>query len=103
VRKTDNFAGRGAERVDQNACPESGSILPNAPTLRFVFSSTRRGFKNLVRNAVVPILLGVKAGKVLADDFFALITLDALRSGIPVHNGACGIEHINRVVGDPLD
>src|SRR6476659_5716523 len=25
-----------------------------------------------------------------------------LRSGIPVHHGACWIEHINRVVGDPF-
>ena len=74
---------------------------PASPPLRIFRYAPR--FQGLVGEAVVPILLGVKAGKVLADDFLAFITLDALRAGIPVHHGARGVEHINRVVGDALD
>ena len=79
--ETYNLAGRITECVHKNACPEARTILTDAPALRFVFSGTRSGFKDLVGNTVAPILLGVEARKMLPDNLLAFIPLDVRAPG----------------------
>ena len=60
-------------------------------------------FERLHRHASFLIFLGVKAGKVLADDFSGGVTLEALRAGIPGgHNSRC-VQQQDGVVGHCLD
>ena len=40
----------------------------------------------------------VKRGQVFAEDFFGLVALDQLGSGVPADDVAGGIEHVQRVV-----
>src|ERR1700730_2985006 len=101
--KADDLALRVAYGVDHYAGPELSSVLPYAPTFRFVFPGAGRGFNSVMWHAVLPVLVAVKAGKMLPDDFRWLIALDSLSAGIPVHHGAGWIEHEDRVVGDPLN
>jgi hypothetical protein len=49
------------------------------------------------------ILLAIETRKMLPDDLFGRVTLDALGAGVPVAYHTLGIEHVDRVIGDTLD
>ena len=50
-----------------------------------------------------PVLLGVEAREMLADDLVGLIALDRFRAGVPVGHPAVRVEHVQGIILDALD
>ena len=91
-----------ADRVDDDAGPEARAVLAHAPAFGLEPSLARGGLERAARHARCPVLLGVEAREMLADDLVGAVALDALGAGIPVRDLALRVEHVDRVVGDAL-
>ena len=77
-------------------------VLPDAPSLGFVFSGAPRDLQSSFRDAGRPVLGRVEHRKVLAHDLFARIALDPFRTGIPIDDVTLRIKHVDRVISDAL-
>ena len=75
----------------------------SAPTLDDAFSLVAGDLESARRLAALPLLFGIEAAEVLADDFRRRVLVDALRAHVPVGDVAVLIEHEDRVIGDALD
>ena len=71
------------ERIDYYAGPEAGSILADAPAFAFKFALCGCRRECPCRQPLRPIFVGVEPGEVLAENFVALISFDAFRTGVP--------------------
>src|SRR5690348_5427662 len=69
--------------VNHHARPESAAVFPDAPALGLVAPLPLRRFQRPPRHAGLDVLLRVKPGKMLADDFGCRVTLDSLGARIP--------------------
>ena len=83
----------------QNLLPSLRTRQPSVSYLPLVARRLQRARRNLERT----ILIGIEPRKMLPDHLLAGVALDALGAGIPVHDVARGIEHVDRVVGHALD
>ena len=101
--KADQLSVRIADRVDDHARPEPAAVLSDTPALAFVFPGRDGLADELTGESVPPVLLGVEAGEVLAEDFRAGIALEAFRARVPVDDIPLGIEHVDRIVGHAFD
>src|SRR5580692_6477856 len=81
--KTDKRSVGTVNGVDKDMGKKLRPVLANTPTLFLEPSLSRRNLKRMLRQAGLPILLGIEAGEVLPDNFFGRISLDPLRTGIP--------------------
>ncbi len=91
------------DRVDNDIGPECRSILADAPAFLFISAFAFRDSESLLGKLGVPVLLGIKSRKVLTYDFFLLVTLDPLRTGIPACDRSVAVKQIDRVVGYTID
>ena len=101
--ETEKLAGRRTDGIDHHICPEAAAILADAPAFVFEFPFPRGSVEGALRQSVQTVFRRVEAGEMLADDFFAVISLEAARPGIPAGHRAGGIEHINGIIGDGFD
>ncbi len=103
LRESQKLSVRRPDRVNDDAGPEAGPVLPDTPALVLEFSFRRGGFEGVFRQPGAAILLGVKAREVLAENLRGLVALEAPGPGVPAGHDAVGVEHVNGVVGDVLD
>src|SRR5690606_23781395 len=92
-----------ANGVQHAVRPEAAAVLAEPPALLLVDAFARRGLERLLWHLPLPVLGGVEAGEVPADDLLGAVALDALRARIPVGDAPGRIEHEDRIVGDALD
>src|SRR5579862_2179134 len=92
-----------AYRIDDDGGEKLRAVFANAKALCFETSGlgglTERGG----RNAGGAVFIGIKAAKVLADDFVGSVACDALGAGIPGGNVAFFIKLKDRVIDDRID
>ena len=90
------------DRVDDDIRPEAAAVLANPQP--FVLEPALAGGDRqaALRQADGAILVGVELGEVLTDNFIGGVALEALAAEVPVGDQSVGIEHVDRVVGDPL-
>src|SRR5208282_493537 len=62
--------------VDDHVCPEPGTVLADAPTLRLKSSIPSGGHQSALRQPVFPLFGAVKYGKVLANYLRSSIAFD---------------------------
>jgi hypothetical protein len=103
LAKTDQFIFLIADRVDLHRRPEPAAVFAHVPAFRLVMPVTRRGFENACGQAGHAIIPRVKFGEVLSDDFRRRITLQAFRAGVPIHDDATRIEHVDGGILHRLD
>ncbi len=101
--KTDRVAGVVVDGVDHHARAKPRAVLANPPALGGKTLRAPRGFQRPLRFARGAVLLFVKGGEMLADDFVGGIALDALGAGVPAGDMALVVKHIDGVIGDALD
>ena len=93
-------ARRAAQGGNHHVGPETRAVLADAPALLLEASLPGGDLQFLAgpvpRNGVG----GIEAGKVLADDFLGLVTLDVFGAGIPARDVAGDIEGKNGIVPD---
>ena len=92
-----------ADRLDDEAGPERGLVAPHLPAFGSVLALIGGDMQRARRLAALPLLLGVEAAEMLADDLVRRILVDPLRAGVPVGHAPVGIEHEDRVIGDALN
>ena len=78
-------------------------VAPHAPAFGSILALVGGDLERARRLAALPLLLGVEAAEMLADDLGRRVLVDALRARVPVGDVAVRIEHEDRVVGDALD
>ena len=66
--EADELARGIADRIDDDVRPEAGAVLADAPALLLEASLAGRGLQGPRGQPALPILVGVEAGEVLADD-----------------------------------
>ncbi len=92
-----------ADRIDDDAGPEAGPIAAQAPALGRELALRECGGERPGRHVPRPVLLGVEAREVGADDLLGLVSLDTAGAGIPVRHHPVAVEHVDRVVGHALE
>ncbi|MNO82244.1 hypothetical protein D3C76_735130 [compost metagenome] len=100
--KPEQGTGVSPDRVDHDMGQEPRAILAYPPTLVLEASLARRNLQCPSWQAGSLIFGGVEHGKMLADDFFGQITLDALGPQVPVGHTAIRGKHVDGIVGDAL-
>src|SRR5712664_1172769 len=103
LRKTHEFARRGTNRIDDHICPESRTVLADPPTFAFELPFPQGGLESEGWYPLLLIFLGVKPGKVLADNFRGCVSLEPLRAGIPARHDTRRVQHVYGVVSYRLD
>ena len=101
--KSQEFALRRFDRVDNDTRPKRGAILADAPAFRLVFAGRCRDRQCLCGHPLGPFIFSIKPRKVMADDLLARIALDPFRACVPVHHMTLRIQHVDRVIGNALD
>ena len=89
--------------IDDDARPEVAAVLADPPAFRFEPPFPLCGLQRPQRYVRGPILVGIEAGEMLADDLGSGIALHPLRARVPVRDVPGRIEHEDGVVGDALD
>ena len=89
--------------VDDDAGPEEGTILANAPAFLFIPALFPGNSQGAQRLAVGPVDFGIEAGEVLPDDFLWRIALDPLAANIPAGDDAGRVQQVQRVVGNTFN
>ncbi len=92
-----------ADGVDQHAGPEHRTVLAHAPAFGLVLAFVRCAVERLGGDACPAIHVSVELGEMVPDHLVAGVALDALGAGVPVGDHPVGVEHIKRVVRDPVD
>ena len=92
-----------AEGGDDDVGPELGAVLTDAPPLVFEAADTRRDLQLVLRKALGHFVVRVEGRKVPADNFRCLISLDALRAGVPCRDVATWVEHEDGVITNGFD
>src|SRR5258708_39389596 len=100
--KADQYSGFVVDRVDDHVCPKLAAVLTDTPAFCLVSSRGTRRFDAALRDTGSLVRSPIKAREVMADDVLGRVSLDPLRSGVPIGNDAVGIEHEDRVIGDAL-
>src|SRR5207248_7116834 len=70
------------DRIDHHACPEEGTVLADAPAFFLITALFPRHTERAGRLTVCTVGFGVEPGKVLAEDLFGQIALDALSADV---------------------
>src|ERR1700735_5690566 len=83
-----------SDGVDNDVGPETGAILAQAPALGLQPAFSSCGAQSSRRNSRRPVLLGIKALEILADNIRRFVTLDALRARIPTDDAPGRIQHV---------
>src|SRR5215211_4037160 len=78
--KADELARGIVDRIDDHVSPHPGAVLADAPTLSLEAALAGCGRQGSDGQPALPILVGVEAGEVLADDLLFGVALEALRS-----------------------
>ena len=99
----DQIAGRVADRIDDDVCPEAAAVLAYTPAFGLEPAFASRRLERDPRYLPLLFLWRVKAGEMLPDDLARLIAFETPRALIPAANPPLQIEHINRVVGNALN
>ena len=89
--------------VDDDVRPKLRAVLADAPAFPLEASFARGSLERVLRQSGGPILFGIEAGEMLADDLVGEVALDALGARVPVGHVSFGIEHVDGVIGDALD
>ena len=84
LHEADERADLVADRLDHHARPEQALVAPNAPAFDDVFALVGGDLESARRLAALPLLFGIEAAEVLADDFRRRVLVDALRAHVPV-------------------
>src|ERR1700744_1429827 len=82
--------------------PEPRAILAHAPPFHLIASGGPRRRQRMRGYPRRPVLLGVEAREMLAEDLRRRVALDPFRAGIPARHAALRVEHVDRVVGHPV-
>src|SRR3989344_5874391 len=83
--------------------PEEGAVLALTPALGLESARLSRRPQGPFGQARGPILRGVEAREVLAENLGGRVALEPLSAGIPARHDAVDVEHVDRIVGDRLD
>jgi hypothetical protein len=102
-READDVSGGIADRVDDDVRPELSAVFSNAPTFALEATFGCGSGQCLGRLPRLSIFVAVEAREVRADHFRRLVSLNALRTGIPVGDDAFGAQHVDGVVGHALN
>ena len=92
-----------AERGDHDVRPESGTVLPDAPTLVLHPALARRYFKLPRRLSARDVLGRVEDRKMPSDDLIGCVALEAKRALVPAQDVPGWVESEDGVVLHPLD
>jgi hypothetical protein len=103
LSEADQLAGLVVDGIDDDAGPEAGAVLANAPAFGFELAFLGGGPQRFRRNAGCLILLGIEAREVAPDDLVGLVALEATRAGIPGGDMPLPVEHVDGVIGDRVD
>ena len=93
-----HLARSTADRIDDDVGPKPRSVLADTPAFRLKFSFTLRGCQGARRQAKFSIFIGVKARKVLADNFMRRVALEPLRARIPRRHNSLGVQQKDCVI-----
>src|SRR5262245_299899 len=85
-------------RIDNNACPKVTAVLTNVPAFRFVLTRLPDLFERSRRQPALLVLRRIKARKVLADNFFFSIPLNAFGSRVPTGDVPLWVKHVDCVI-----
>jgi len=96
--KADQLAGTVPDRVDDDIGPELRPVLADAPAFLFEFALALGDFKRSSRKLFLAIFLGIKARKMLTEDFGGGVALEPLRAGIPGRDDSRRVQQIDSVV-----
>src|SRR6185295_4768052 len=86
-----------------NPRPEKLTIFPDAPAFILCAAGSARESEFLPWLSRLQILCNIKAGEVLAEDFFATVAFDAFRTRVPAGDHALGIDQEYRIVRYAFD
>ena len=101
--KSHKLAALQVNRIDDDVGPKLRAILTDTPALCLELAIPQRHLKCAPGKVRVPILLGVKARKVLPDDLVRDVTLEPLGARVPARHKPVGIEHKDRIIRNRLD
>src|SRR5262249_56907035 len=103
LREAEQGPGRIAPRIDHDFPKEAAAVLPQPPRLGFVPAFPGSRCQRFLRKSGRPVLLGVKAREMLADDLFRAVALDAGGTCVPARDVTLRVERIDRVVRHRAD
>ena len=89
--------------MQHHARPEQAAVLAHAPTFGLVATVFHRRAQPPRRKAGGPVVVGEELGVMLADRLVGGIALDPLGAGVPADDDAVRIEHVDGVIGQPVD
>ena len=92
-----------ADRIDDDVGKEPAAVLADAPAFLLVAPLPCSGVEGVQRQTGFAVLGRVELREVASDDLLLGVALDPLRPGIPVGHAPVRIEHVDGVVGHPLD
>ncbi|MNU94381.1 hypothetical protein D3C71_843620 [compost metagenome] len=100
--EAEQCTGLAPDRVHHDMGKKARAVLAQTPALVLETPVAHRNLQRALRFAGSTIFRGVEHGKMLADDFFRPVALDALRPGIPVGQASIRSEHVDGVIRDAL-
>ncbi|MNF59994.1 hypothetical protein D3C84_415960 [compost metagenome] len=100
--KTEQGAGVTPDRIDDDVGEEPRTVLAHPPALVFKAPFTHGDVQRPLWLAGFAILRGIEDRKMLANDFFRQVTLDALGTKVPVAHASVRRKHVDRIVGHAL-
>src|SRR5205814_6431722 len=100
--EADQLAVLVEEAIDDDAGPETRSVLAHPPGFIFVTPFARRRLERLRRPPGRAVLRRVEHADMPADDLVGAVALDPLAAEVPVGDPPLRVEHVDSVVGDPL-
>src|SRR5215472_6001800 len=101
--KTDQLAGAATDRVDDDACPETFTVLAHPPTFPLESALPRGDRQRPLRQAARAILGRIEEGEMLTDDLVCPITRNPPCARVPVADDTVRVEHADRIIRNALD
>ena len=100
--KADQLSAVVPDGINNHMGPEMRAVFANAPAFFFKFAMSNCCVETFLRIIIFAVFWPVEFGKMLANNFFRSIALDAFGTGIPVGYPSLGVQHVNGIVRDAL-
>src|SRR5580658_2793468 len=103
LRVAHEIAFRVPDRVDDHVRPKASAVLPHPPALLLEPTLFPRRPQRGLREIDGLVLFGVEPREMLSNDLAFAVALEPLGAAVPARHQASRVQHVDRVIGDPLD
>ncbi len=90
------------DAIDHDTGPEAAAVLAHAPAFALVASLFGGDRQCPRRGAGRAVLLRIELREMPADDLVGGVALDTLAAEVPIRDVALRVDHVDRVIDDPL-